>query len=287
MTNPQYIDPINFVTWIRTWLDDVYEMKPPSYSDIILTSDKNVLSHYDSDTCTLTAQLVDENNTNILEGGVLIQLFKDNSLWDTIETDSTGKATKTYNSNGIGNVSFKAKNNKIVSEPCEIEDILYFNDGTKLNNLYIESGVSVTTVNNSLKITTSTSGEKKMFYPPVFDTNSNFEYEIETVAGGNTDLVTAIIKDSTTANGLWCGYKTDNSINMGCFGSTSVYRNLTFASEKKLRLVRYNGTIKIYFDDILILSKTGDWSGSFQVGHYTNQNRVQYVKNIKIKIIED
>ena len=67
----------------------------------------------------------------------------------------------------------------ISSETYEVQDLLYYNDGTKTSGITYPSGVTLTTVDGALKITGTTSGEKSIFYPPTFTTDSNFEYEVE------------------------------------------------------------------------------------------------------------
>lgn len=122
--NSQYIDITNFIDWLRTWFDDIYEFKTPPCSDIVITSDKNLLSYHSSDSCTITAQLLDENGLEC-SSDISVQLFKNNILWDTLLTDEYGQVRKTYNSAGIGDVEISARVGSFVSEIFTIEDCLF------------------------------------------------------------------------------------------------------------------------------------------------------------------
>lgn len=170
-----------------------------------------------------------------------------------------------------------------LQETYEIEDLLYYNDGTSLSGITYPTGVTATNENGAIKITGTTSGEKSIFYPPEFTTSSNFSYEVETVTGGTTNPIAIIIKTGSTANGMWCAYATSNNRYDYGFGGSSGNYSTSFKAGDKLRVVRENGTTKLYLNDYLMKSATHSLAGTFQVGHYTNSGRTQYIKNVKIK----
>lgn len=106
----------------------LYENSPSELS-LSLSTNKSILSHYDGDTCTLTATLINDNtpieNTEIA-------FYKDNILLDTDVTNSNGEATYTYESNGDGEVTIRANysenNNNIISDTCNIVDACFYRE---------------------------------------------------------------------------------------------------------------------------------------------------------------
>lgn len=166
----------------------------------------------------------------------------------------------------------------------ELYDIDYYNDGTKLTGLVYPSTVSVTSENGTLRITTSTSGEKTVFYPLSLTNSDNFSYEVETVTGGTNQNIGLVVKTGSTANGVWFAYSNSTSKWEGGMGGSSFSNtSIGFTGGMKVKIVREDGTTSIYVDNTLIKSTSHTLTGTFQVGHYTNSGRVQYVDNIKIK----
>ena len=170
-----------------------------------------------------------------------------------------------------------------LQETYSIQDILYYNDGTKTANITYPSGVTLTSVDGALKIQGTTSGEKSIFYPPEFTSNDDFWYEIETVKTGTTNSITMIVKTGSTANGLWVNYTDAQSKYTGGFHGNSFNYSTSFNIGDKIRVTHISGVTSVYLNDTLMKSVSGSWSGTFQVGHYTNSGRVQYIDNVKIQ----
>ena len=100
----------------------------PTPASVDLTGTKSILSYADSESCVLTATVLDSSD-NPVEGAT-VELYKAGVLWDTLSTDSSGECTKTYTSAGIGDVSFEAKCN-LLTKTYEVEDCLkYITDFT-------------------------------------------------------------------------------------------------------------------------------------------------------------
>lgn len=110
---------------------------------ISLTSNKSILSYADSETATLTAT-VTENGTP--KSGESVQFYKDNVAYgNPVSTDSSGIATISYPSNGIGDVSFTASVGTISSETYTVEDCIVYDSLTSASGKWtIPSGVSST-----------------------------------------------------------------------------------------------------------------------------------------------
>ena len=96
---------------------------PPSYDGITLTSDKNILSYADSDTCTLTAQLTDDGSPSPVEGET-VSFYNGATLLGTDGTDSNGIATLTYTSAGVGDMTLTAGVDSIISSEIYVEDCI-------------------------------------------------------------------------------------------------------------------------------------------------------------------
>lgn len=109
----------------------------PSYTGVTLTGDKSILSYYDSDSATLTAQLLDDGSP-VSVSGVSVGLYKDNVLWDTLVTDANGRVSKTYASTGTGDHSFEARVGSLVSEIYTLEDCFMYR-----NSLSQTTGLSI------------------------------------------------------------------------------------------------------------------------------------------------
>ena len=94
----------------------------PVSQTLTLSSDKSILSYYDSDTLTLTATL-----TGGVVSGQTIEFFNGSTSLGTATTNSNGIATKTYSSSGVGDVIFSATKNSVSSNTITVEDCIYYN----------------------------------------------------------------------------------------------------------------------------------------------------------------
>jgi hypothetical protein len=156
-------------TWdegLTTLIGKVLDITPgptPSYDGVSLTSDKSILSYADSDSCTLTAQLLDGSSSASVSG-VTVEFFNGSTSLGTAETNSSGVATKTYSSAGVGDISLTAEAGTFVSETYSIMDCLFYDSGA----------------NDSTATWTNWTG-----YEPVLTRNT--EYCAMTIASGKTD----------------------------------------------------------------------------------------------------
>ena len=112
------------VTYEDVYLTDITpEIEPAT---ITVSSDKDVLSYSDEDTCTLTATVLDDNDEAI--EGVTVEFWNGSTSMGTATTNSSGIATKTYASAGVGDVTFTASVGSLSSETYAIEDIYKYYD---------------------------------------------------------------------------------------------------------------------------------------------------------------
>ena len=163
----------------------------------------------------------------------------------------------------------------------------YYNDGTDLNTLTIPSTASVTVEDGALKITTSTTGEKTISYDYDLNNSDNFIFECEVAKLGTSQSVAMFVKNATTATGCWFAYENDT----GKFGGAitgSSFSNVdtgTLQVGDKIKIKQENGVITLYHNDNQIYSKTVDLGTNYRIGHYTNKDRIQYIKNISLRFI--
>lgn len=94
----------------------------PVPSSVSLASDKSILSAYDSDTCTLSATVLDSSNNPV--PSVTVEFFNGATSMGTSPTDSNGVATKSYSATGVGDVTFTAQVDSLTST-YTVEDCIY------------------------------------------------------------------------------------------------------------------------------------------------------------------
>lgn len=141
----------------------IHIIEEVQYDGISLTSDKSILSYYDSESATLTAQL--KNGTSdVAVSGVAIEWFVDGVSKGSINTNNSGRSVFTYNSAGVGDVTIEAKLSSSVSETYTISDIYWYsNDGTKCSGTY-STGTDgdyhyITSIGNDLLFPTVPTGD--------------------------------------------------------------------------------------------------------------------------------
>ena len=101
----------------------VSDVPTPEPASMTLTSDKSILSYYDSQSATLTATVYDDND-DPLEGQV-VEFFKGSTSMGTSTTNSSGVATKTYTSAGSGDIVISAECSSL-TQTYELEDCTYY-----------------------------------------------------------------------------------------------------------------------------------------------------------------
>ena len=224
-------------------------------TSLVLQADKSILSHYDNDNCTLTATLYDNNNTP-MEG--LSVVFKNGDIvLATITTDSSGVATYTYNSQGVGDVTITAECMNLV-QTFVVEDCTYYDTVTY---------TSETTNNISVP--------------------SNFKLEFDlypksrsTSSGGVSHYV-KLTRPSTTD--MWFGQGTSSG-NHGIMvrPSTNYWcSSLTTLNNDNHVVVTYDGSNVLYTCNGE--SNSVSYSNGFGVISGISSTRNGNLKNLKIK----
>ena len=234
---------------------------------LALSSNKSILSYADSDSCTLTATYTGASVT-----GKTVKLYKasDDSEITTMTDNNDGTYTATYNSAGVGDISFYAKVGTLVSETYEVIDGKYYNDGTHVRNVTVDSGATFST-NGSYITASSSSGEKYA--------------KINIGASGDWEFSFKIAENGTNGEFQW---QINNNATYGAGGYAKIngnYYNFTAPTPMKDRTVaiRYqNGVLGVYIDNTLMASASASITLS-NFGFYMNQGRTQYYKDILLK----
>ena len=254
----------------------VSDVPVPSYDGVSLTSDKSILSYADSDSCTLTAQLLDGSSSASVSG-VTVEFFNGSTSLGTAETNSSGVATKVYSSAGVGDISLTAEAGTFVSETYSIEDCWYYNDGTNTTSLECPTGVSVTTSDGYL-VLPKPSSEKIITVPKSLANSDNWEYSVKIARKDGNKVIGLTFNDST--------YYLSSNNNTGkyyCHFSSDEYWSTDSAVNDVITVRRQNGITKILINTVEQTSKTVSHKSSFKCGFYTISSIYQYVDEIKLK----
>ena len=245
----------------------------PVVTSVALTGNKNVLSAYDSDTATLTATVKDQNG-NVMSGESVV--FKQGGTTKAIKTtNSSGVATYTYNSQGVGDVSFTASVGSVVSGTYSIEDCL----------LYDLTGFSKTT-------TSSTDTTYKSGYGYSLPSTENFEMEFDynNPAGFRLYFANSNINDGETFY-YGIGFTRDGNGKLTFTERTTSTSNTTCQSinsgTNHYRVVFTGNTVNVWVNDVQqVTDKTLSWWSS-HFPYYFNwaiwATGTGTVTNIKIK----
>ena len=242
----------------------------PTPASIDLTATSSILSYADSDSTVLTATVLDSSDNPV--SGATVELYKDSVLWDTLTTDSSGEVSKTYTSAGVGDLTFCAKCN-LLTKTYAIQDCQYWNDGSSVGTLQIDSGVTCTSNGSYITITKSTSGEKYVKLP--VNLPSSFEYSFEIAEIGVSNIYAWIID----SNYYGAGSTTGQFAKLNDAGSNI---NTPAVKGGIITMTYQNGTLTVKYDNTQLNSKSASVSGK-PIGFYTNSGRYQYLKNIKLK----
>lgn len=252
---------------------------------VSLTSNKSILSAYDSDTATLTATVLDENNTGI--SGVVVDFLKGNTSIGTATTNIHGVATKSYSATGDGDVSITAECESVTSSSVSIEDCIYYNptessvtrDGTTTygywnsdrfsnlpSNYYVEFDMKSSTAPPS-------GSEQRIFWCPTSQWTNN---------------------GSQPSNALLVGYayKSGMKIEYGkrLSGTTSSTTNISATANNwdtiKMEKVNTSGRCDFYingtFRDYYTFTNMDSYS-EFAINYIMWSNTTYSLRNIKIK----
>ena len=243
--------------------------------NLVLSSDTPIIEK--NNTAIVIASLT--NNDVAVSGGLLSYNVKYGSIVldsGTITTDNIGGAPITYTGTGVGDVTFEVRYRTILQETFVVQDCHFFNNGSTVTGLEIDSGVSCTSNNDYITITTSTNGEKYVTIPTA--PTGDWEFETTLAEYGDTNYMTFVMLTPY----IWCqvGYNAMMTVDIGN-GEKS--HGITLSKGAVLKVTYINGTMSVYYDNTLIESNQVSATG--KIGYYTNKNRIQHIKNLKLKAL--
>lgn len=119
-------------------LKDLIDSLMPTVDNVVLTSDKSVLSAYDSESATLTATVTNSQSAPVED--VTVTFYKGSTVLGTATTNNSGVATLTYSATGAGDVTVTAGADSITSNNLSIEDCIRY------DNVSIDKSSSYTSV---------------------------------------------------------------------------------------------------------------------------------------------
>lgn len=238
----------------------------PSYDGVVVSSDKDILSYYDSDSCTLSAQLMDGTSTASVSG-VTVEFFNGSVSLGTAETNNSGVATLSYDSQGIGDMSITASVGIISSETYTLIDAIktFFRDTDTFSKNPIRDYANSYSITDGVFSVTSRAGGG-LVSDSTFQCDTDWECTYEVYVKYEDSMRVGIHSTSTISSnteGSCFGLRDYNNYvsidsNTGATGSVTLlnrsYRTNTWHT---IRLVAEGTTLSIYCDDNLVNSKSG------------------------------
>ena len=261
----------------------VEDIPVPSYDGVSLTSNKSILSYADSESATLTAQLLDGSSSASVSG-VTVEFFKGSTSLGTATTNSSGVATKSYSSTGAGDVSLTASAGTFVSETYVIEDCIYYDSQTTDKNRYTTTTgtASVTYSSNGLTVKGTVNSETRV-ENTALTLPSEYVASIQITgkagSGSGTQYYGGFAFDD-----LLLDFKgTTKGITFYTLSTLTGLQEITYTLQNNdiVTIERENGTMKVYLNDVLKYTYAVSSTGKFV--HRTYNNRSITCKDLKVK----
>ena len=234
-----------------------------------------------------------------LKNTALTVLLNDAEVADSVTTDNAGNAVFNYNCNGAGDVNVKVKylsgTNVYYSNILNLEDCLVYDTMTSESDRWVRtSDIIVNIDSEGTKFSTNSNSEQQYRLPSKYFTPP-YTIEFDWVDGGGNQKMALELWPDTKYSGdtFWYGSHWDSGANKFII---STYPSSTSSSKTEaditrdinpndhLKFIVEPNNVKLYQNGELILSKhQGKTCDTQYFCFYTNKNRIQKVKNLKIK----
>jgi len=234
-----------------------------------------------------------------LKNTALTVLLNDAEVEDSVTTDNTGNAVFNYNCNGAGDVNVKVKylygTNVYYSNILSVEDCLVYDTMTSESDRWVRtSDIIVNIDSEGTKFSTNSNSEQQYRLPSKYFTPP-YTIEFDWVDGGGNQKMALELWPDTKYSGdtCWYGSHWDSGANKFII---STYPSSTSSSKTEaditrdinpndhLKFIVEPNNVKLYQNGELILNKhQGKTCDTQYFCFYTNKNRIQKVKNLKIK----
>lgn len=234
-----------------------------------------------------------------LKNTALTVLLNDAEVADSVTTDDTGNAVFNYNCNGAGDVNVKVKylsgTNVYYSNILNLEDCLVYDTMTSESDRWVRtSDIIVNIDSEGTKFSTNSNSEQQYRLPSKYFTPP-YTIEFDWVDGGGNQKMALELWPDTKYSGdtCWYGGHWDSGANKfiistypSSTSSSKTEANITQSINPNdhLKFIVEPNNVKLYQNGELILSKhQGKTCDTQYFCFYTNKNRIQKVKNFKIK----
>ena len=259
-----------------------------SFDGISLSVDKSILSKVDNEYATLSAQLTISGSPASISGQAVtfeVRKSSDDSLVTTLsgDTNSSGIASVSYASQGVGDVKVQAFCGSFVTEIFGVQDCSYYNTAevtrsstngsTIYDNSLSQALPSKCEISLDVWSNNTSTGEHRFFIMPKTQYSS-----------GTTQPQYAIYFDLLRNNQLGFGKRENNSSqSTGIDTQTGV----TLQTYHTVKFVKDGTSISAYIDDSLKGTFTLSWIGDYS--DYTvsmmrwSTGGTSKIKNVKFK----
>lgn len=234
-----------------------------------------------------------------LKNTALTVLLNDAEVADSVTTDNTGNAVFNYNCNGAGDVNVKVKylngTNVYYSNILNLEDCLVYDTMTSESDRWVRtSDIIVNIDSEGTKFSTNSNSEQQYRLPSKYFTPP-YTIEFDWVdGGGNQKMALELWPDANySGDSCWYGSHWDSGANkfiISTYPSSTSLRKTEVDITRDinpndhLKFIVEPNNVKLYQNGELILSKhQGKTCDTQYFCFYTNNNRIQKVKNLKIK----
>ena len=258
--------------------------------DVVLTVDKKIISYTHNDTVVLTAKVYDTNEDPIPNYTVTFNL--NGISIGTSNTNNEGVAVKTYNSQGIGDITFTAKASNIISNQILIEDCIDYEPLTSnkdADKWVIDENLSVTYNDNGFRFGfgENVTITNRLTYIPTFNRSISLEFTLTDYEVGERASTGAGLYFRITSNG---STPTSNIITAFNTGKTRVVNcntfDYSFVKGATYRIEYTPSTTSLYEGNKLLGTCTS--RSEFPIQLEFNPTRYVYMslKDFKIKPVE-
>lgn len=234
-----------------------------------------------------------------LKNTALTVLLNDAEVADSVTTDNTGNAVFNYNCNGAGDVNVKVKylngTNVYYSNILNLEDCLFYDTMTSESDRWVRtSDIIVNIDSEGTKFSTNSNSEQQYRLPSKYFTPP-YTIEFDWVDGGGNQKMGFELFPDTKYSGdtCWYGSHWDSGANKFIISTypsstssskTEAYITRDINPNDHLKFIVEPNNVKLYQNGELILNKhQGKTFDTQYFCFYTNRNRIQKVKNLKIK----
>ena len=252
-----------------------------SFDGISLTSDKDIISYYDEESATLTAQLLDGTSPAQVAGETVtfeVRKASDDSLVETLtaDTDSSGEASVYYLGKGAGDLYIKcfSSDRMILAQTCEIQDIQKYIPSITKSSDYTSIYHSLYTLPNDIT-------------------------DVEITCTANSSIARGfglVLGQTQSINDTYicrCGVKLDSktfsSIALSSDNVVAGTDTYSANTDVSLKIVRESNTVKMYANDKLIQTGSNSSIPNYKEVFFRMwQENEQYTvvwKDIKIKAL--